>query len=222
MGSERQQRRYFNMNDDVLDIDTIRRMGIARDSEEALCLMEHDHMGFEELWDYARGEERLRSMPNPEDRLRLVVQHSLRVMKERIAVAKEKFRSLCPGVWVIYFICRHLDEETLFRYFTGRVTRREMSDLESKCRYCSECGWEFIGVGRAVHDFAVFAVCSHLISTVAVRASHFKGDEIDAWLERRQSREQRREMLEHLKICRRCRAQMQREVETWRIANPML
>ena len=208
------------MSKDYLStIEKVRRDGVVLDPEDVLCLMKADDQVCEELKDLAilQGREQLR--PGIEERLRLVVRHSLKAVKSRIAEAKEAFRSLCPGVRIFTFRCSHLDEETLFRYFTGRITRREKIDLECECRYCPECGWQLVGVGQAVRSFAVMANCDHLISPAATRVFHFEADEVEAWLTGAMSREKKKELLDHLKVCRCCRALM-RDKTVSRSASP--
>lgn len=189
---------------------------IIPDPEVRLQYLEYDYVVLGELRSYLARQEKRLAWIDSDDRLRLIVQYSLGVMKSRIAEAKEEFRAIHPNAAVLSFYCNHLDEETLLRYFTGGMALREMSDLEAQCRYCAECAWEFIGVGRAVSGFTILFECDHLVSPLVVRTTHLDGEEIDAWLERKQSRGQRREVLEHLKICRRCRARMRREVKARR------
>ena len=132
------------------------------------------------------------------------------------AEAQEEFCAAHPEIKVLGFHeekQQHLDEDALVRYFSDHITRREMNEIEVLCRDCPECGWTFVGVGRALTGYSLLFGIDRLLNPRAVRTLHLSREEIDDWLERRGSRKDRRRILGHMRICRRCRRWMRDEAE---------
>ena len=185
------------------------------DPETPFKYMRYDYVPLDDLRDYIRRHEEDTPRTDAQNRVKLIVRYSLDVMKQRLTEAMKEFEFNCPDVVVLGFGDEdaHLDEEILARYFIGQIAGREMRELEEQCRYCPECGWRLIGVGRVLTGYGLLFGIERVINPSAVRTLHLSRAEIDDWLDRRQSREVRREILGHLKICRRCHQWMREEAE---------
>lgn len=137
-----------------------------------------------------------------QDRLLLMVRHALFVVRERIADAE--LRGHC-----VYG--DHFDEKTLVRYFSGKMSDEEMEEAEFAGRFCEVCAVEFLAAGRTLTSYAAIFGCDALLRPKTVLTPHFSGEEIDIWFDRTQSKRVKRELLRHLRICRRYREQLRHE-----------
>lgn len=146
---------------------------------------------------------------DPRSRLRLMVHYSFQLMNFRIKEAKALFYARHPGAWplTIHGDQDHLNEEQLIEYFSGRITSQEARAVEWDGHYCPTCGWQLIGAGRTLTSFGIVFDCQDLIRPGAIRTHHLHQLERLDW----QTREKRRELLRHLKICRRCRWELRQE-----------
>ncbi|MBX3279094.1 MAG: hypothetical protein KF868_13910 [Acidobacteria bacterium] len=139
---------------------------------------------------------------SPHERLRLMIRHALFVVRERIADADLR------NDWVR---CDHFDEAVLFRYFSGEMLDEEMWQIEFDGRICEVCAAEFLAAGRTITTYATLFSCENLISGKAARTVHLEGPDINFWFDGKQPRHTKRELLRHIRICRRCRQQLRRE-----------
>jgi hypothetical protein len=197
---------------------------IVLDPEIPLSYMKYDYVLLSNLRDYVEQQEKKTHRAKPEDRVGLIVEHSLDLVARRIADARMQFQAAHPAVREFCFEGenKHIDRQLLTRYFLGRMTRREMRDVEEQCRWCPECGWEFVGVGRALTGYGLLFGIDRVLNPIAVRTLHLTSNEVADWLEHRQSREDRRAILKHLKICRRCHDWVRFEAEGIRVGRPII
>jgi hypothetical protein len=197
---------------------------IILDPETPFSYMKYDYVILSDLRDYVKRQEEKTHRAKPQERVELIVEYSLDLMVRRIAEARMQFRAKNPEAMEFCFEGenKHVDRQLLTRYFLGHMTQREMRDVEHQCRWCPECGWEFVGVGRALTGHGLLFGIDRVLNPVAVRTLHLTGEEVAGWLDQRQSREVREDILDHLKICRRCRDWVRFEAEEKRIGHSII